>query len=456
MKSPVRVWRSLRVRLLLAVILVVLVAVSVTAFVAFRRTSGELERFIATGDEGDFRRFAFVLARSYSPTQGWQDIQAEIERLGQITDRRIVVTDAQGTVVGDSEQKLIGKPIGANWPAARLAPSALILAGDIRVGALYVGPRTDPNEAQLAFLANVNRSLLFGALSVGLAAVLIALFLSGRIFRPVEQLTAAAQRMEKGDLTVRVPANSNDEIGQLAHAFNAMAGSLSEQEQLRRNMVGDVAHELRTPLTNLRGYLEAARDGLITPDTALVDNLYEETMLLSRLVTDLQELAQAEAGQLTLVRQPTALAALVEQAIGMLHPRADAKDITLRVNLPDDLPQLDIDPERIGQVLRNLLNNAIAYTPEGGEIGVSAARQDDRVTVSVRDTGEGIAAEHLPHIFDRFYRADRSRARASGGAGLGLAIVRQLVLAHGGNIAVESVPGRGTVFTFTLPVAAPR
>ena len=175
-------------------------------------------------------------------------------------------------------------------------------------------------RADTAFLTAVNRSVLFGALIAGLAAVAVTLALSSRILRPVERLTEAAQRMEKGDLTVRVPVTSEDEIGQLAHAFNSMAGSLAQQEQLRRNMVTDVAHELRTPLTNLRGYLEAARDGLVPPDDALVDNLYEETMLLSRLVADLQELAQAEAGQLTLLRQPASLAGIVEQAVD--HPAA--------------------------------------------------------------------------------------------------------------------------------------
>jgi len=222
---------------------------------------------------------------------------------------------------------------------------------------------------------------------------------------------------------------------------------------LRRNMVGDVAHELRTPLTNLRGYLEAARDGLVAPDGALVDNLYEETMLLNRLVIDLQDLAQAEAGQLTLVRQPTALQGIVEQAVSMLRPQADARGITLTIELPAALLLVEVDRTRVGQVLRNLLSNAAAHTPRGGEIAVSAAAAGQEVAVSVRDTGTGIAPEHLPYVFDRFYRADKSRARQTGGAGLGLAIAKQLVVAHGGSITVESAAGQGSTFTFTLPVA---
>ncbi|MCC7355036.1 MAG: HAMP domain-containing protein [Anaerolineae bacterium] len=442
-------WHSLRFRLLLATVLVALVAVSVAAFVAARRTTGEFQRYVEYGDLLRYRRFAPVLARSYSANQSWDNVQPEVERMGQIAGQRVLVVDTRGNVVGDSERSLLGKPVSAS----RFPPVVGILVGGTRVGSVYVEPIPGPREADRAFLSAVNRSLLLGALIACLAAVLVTVGLSSRIVRPVEQLTAAVQRMERGDLTARVSVDTQDEIGQLGHAFNAMAGSLAQQEQLRRNMVGDVAHELRTPLTNLRGYLEAARDGLLTPDGALVDNLYEETMLLNRLVADLQELALADAGQLALVRQPVSMVRIVEQAVTMLRPQADAKGLALLVNLPSDLPPIDADPERVGQVLRNLLNNAIAHTPRAGEITVIARKVNQEVVVSVHDTGAGIAPEHLPHIFDRFYRADKSRARRTGGAGLGLAIVKQLVEAHGGSLTVESEPGRGSTFTFTLPVA---
>jgi signal transduction histidine kinase len=442
-------WRSLRFRLLLGSVLVVLIAVGVTAFVASRQTTGEFQRYVEDRGDSRYRRFAGLLGRSYEMNLRWDVIQPEVERLGQVAGQRVLIADAQNKVVNDSERTLIGRPVGAEWSA----PSAIILARGIPVGSLYIDPVTGPSEADTAFLTAVNRSVLIGALIAGLAAVLVTLALSARILRPVERLTAAAQRMEKGDLAVRVPVESRDEIGQLAHAFNAMAGSLASQEQLRRNMVGDVAHELRTPLTNLRGYLEAARDGLVAPDGALVDNLYEETMLLSRLVIDLQDLAQAEAGQLTLVRQRAALEGIVEQAIAILRPRSDAKGITLTTELPSVLPLVDVDPTRVGQVLRNLLNNAVAHTPAGGTIAVSARAMAQEVVVSVRDNGTGIAPEHLPYVFDRFYRADKSRARQTGGAGLGLAIAKQLVIAHGGSITVESVLGQGSTFTFTLPFA---
>ena len=318
-------WRSLRFRLLAATILVVLIAVGVTAFVATRRTAGEFQRYVERRSPLDDRRLAFFLARTYDRTKSWDGIQSEIAQLAQMSGQRVVVADGKHKIVADSDNKLIGKIVDPKWPP----PSAALVSGGTLVGALYLDPMSDAERADTAFLAAVNRSVLVGALIAGLAALAVTLALSSRILRPVERLTEAAQRMEKGDLTVRVPVTSEDEIGQLAHAFNSMAGSLAQQEQLRRNMVTDVAHELRTPLTNLRGYLEAARDGLVPSDAALVDNLYEETMLLSRLVADLQELAQAEAGQLALLRQPASLAGIVEQAVTILRPQANAKGLTL-------------------------------------------------------------------------------------------------------------------------------
>jgi len=443
-------WHSLRVRLLLATILVVLIAIGVTAFVATRRTEGEFQRYVEKRSPLDDRRMGYILARFYEEHGNWEDVQDEIKNLAHISGQQVVLADANGQIIADSAGRLVGQSVEARWPR----PAAIVSQNGAPVGTAYLDPLKQPPDPAASFIQAVNRSVLFGALAAGLAAVIVTLFVSGRILRPVEHLTAAAEQMSQGDLSVRVPVESHDELGQLAIAFNSMAGSIANQEQLRRNMVGDVAHELRTPLTNLRGYLEAVRDGLIPADTALVDSLYEETMLLTRLVADLHELAQAEAGQLNLVREPAALPDVVEQAVQILRPQADVKSVALSVDLAPDLPEVDIDRERIGQVLRNLMNNALAHTPSGGEIGISAKQDGGFVSIAVRDTGEGISPDDLPHVFDRFYRADRSRARQTGGYGLGLAIVRQLVLAHGGTIAVESEPGKGSTFTFTAPVTA--
>jgi signal transduction histidine kinase len=232
-----------------------------------------------------------------------------------------------------------------------------------------------------------------------------------------------------------------------------MAADLEYAEQLRRNMVADVAHELRTPLSNIQGYLEAIRDGMVEPTAAAIRSLTEEAFLLSRLVNELQELSLAEAGELKLVYQAEDIIDLVRQGVTPWEPQLRAREISLSLVLPDDLPAINIDWQRVSQVLHNILENAVAHTPKGGTINVAANAKGKWVEVSVSDTGEGIPAEDLPHIFERFYRVDKSRARATGGSGLGLTIAKRLVEAHGGAITVQSKLGKGSRFSFTLPVA---
>jgi len=443
-------FHSLRFRVLVALILVIVVAVGVVAFLASRVTIGEFQRYVERGGMIRHQRFEVFLAGYYMQNRNWSGVQPLVEQMGQITGERVVLTDGEGQVVADSAEKLVGQTVARDWTE----PVASILDRGVPVGAVYVnplGPADDPQRE--AFLAGINRALLLAAGAAGLAAVLLTLGLSRRILRPVEALTAAARRMERGDLSQRVEVQSEDEIGELAQAFNAMANGLTRLEDLRRNMVSDVAHDLRTPLSNIRGYLEALQDGVVEPKREVVDSLHEEAMLLTRLVDDLQELALAEAGQLRLKCQSVAPADLVNKATDAARAQAAAKGIALQADLPEDLPLVNVDPQRIGQVLGNLLSNALTHTPSGGQVIVTAKARESEVELSISDTGEGIPPEHLPYIFERFYRADKSRSRATGGTGLGLAIARQLVEAHGGRIEVESEVGRGTQFTFTLPVA---
>jgi len=443
-------FHSLRFRVLVALILVIVVAVGIVAFLASRATTGEFQRYVERGGMIRHQRFEMFLAGHYTQNRSWSGVQPLVEQMGQITGERIVLADGEGQIVADSANKLVGQTVGQNWAE----PVALIVQRGMPVGAVYanpLGPADDPQRE--AFLASINRALLLAAGVAGLAAVLLTLILSRRILRPVEALTTAARRMEKGDLSQRVEVQSNDEIGELARAFNAMADGLTRLEELRRNMVTDVAHELRTPLSNIRGYLEALQDGVVEPKPGVIDSLHEEAMLLNRLVDDLRELTLAEAGQLKLEHRPVAPADIVDRALEAARAQAEAKGITLQADLPEDLPLVDVDPQRIGQVLGNLLSNALTHTPSGGEVVVAARAKGSEVEVSVSDTGEGIPPERLPYIFERFYRADRSRSRATGGTGLGLSIAKQLVEAHGGRISVASQVGQGTTFTFTLPVA---
>jgi signal transduction histidine kinase len=231
-----------------------------------------------------------------------------------------------------------------------------------------------------------------------------------------------------------------------------MSDDLERAEKLRRNLVADTAHELRTPLSNIRGYLEAIRDDVVKPDTKTINLLYEEVTLLTRLVEDLQDLALAEANQLKLVRQPENIKGILEQAVSAAGAQALSKGVSLLASFGSGLPLCDIDAQRIKQVLHNLLDNAIVHTPPAGTVTVDATDQGAWVEISVTDTGEGIPAEDLPNIFERFYRVDKSRSRSTGGHGLGLTIARRLVEAHGGIINAQSEPGKGARFSFTIPL----
>jgi len=441
-------WHSLRFRLLMATILVVLVAVSFTSLVASNTTAGTFRHFVGHNREERIQRFATVLGAVYAQAQNWEMAQPMAEGIGTLVDARMVIADVNGQVVGDSGRELVGTTVGVNWPA----PQADVVVDGMMVGRLYLNPTGGSQVADIAFMRTVNRSIVLGALIGSLVAVIVMLAISHRITQPVERLTAAAHQMEKGDLTARVNVQSSDEIGQLARAFNAMADGLARQEQLRRNMVSDVAHELRTPLTNIRGYLEAAQDGVMPLDAALVDNLHEEAMLLNRLADDLQELALAEAGQLRLERQPINVGDVAQAAVEAVRPQAEARDLRFSLDMPPDL-LIEADAHRVAQVLRNLLNNAMDFTPRGGRITIVAQREGAFVHTEVRDTGPGIAPEHLPFVFERFYRADKSRARTTGGAGLGLAIIRQLIEAQGGRVWVNSTLGVGSAFGFALPIS---
>lgn len=336
-----------------------------------------------------------------------------------------------------------------------LAPDGemLVYQGTEIVGTLFVDPISEYELelAENAFFESVNWTLVITAVVAAVAAITLTVILSRRILHPVAALTLAARRMESGDFDQRVKVHASGEIGELAHAFNAMAEALDRNENLRRNMVTDIAHELRTPLTNIRGYLEAIQDGVLEPNSDTVDMLHDEAVLLNRLIQDLQELALAEAGALQIEPQEIALNTIIEQAITASLPSAKKKNITLYSELPDNVPTVIADQRRVSQVLHNLVNNAITHTPIDGTVRVTADVFPNEVEVTVSDTGIGIDAEHLPYLFERFYRADPSRNRATGGAGLGLAIVKNLVEAQGGRVQVDSVKGEGASFSFTLP-----
>jgi signal transduction histidine kinase len=353
-------------------------------------------------------------------------------------------------VVADSEGELLGEQYQPDSPGKILHTPPW---GDA-VGTLYINrgaPGVDIASLQLVY-NSLGRFFLWGGLVAVAIALLLTFFLSRRILSPVKALTSAAERVGHGDFSQRIKTKDKGEMGELARAFNSMSDDLERAEKLRQNVVADIAHELRTPLSNVQGYLEALRDGVIEPNAETLSSLSEEATLLSRLVDDLQELSLAEAGELKLDYQAEDIAELIKLTVVAMQAQAKAKGVSVSVDLPE-LPRGHIDSRRISQVLRNLLENAVAHTAKGGSITVIAQQKDKWVEISVTDNGEGIPAKDLPNIFERLYRVDKSRTRATGGSGLGLTIAKRLVEAHGGSISAQSKPRKGSRFSFTIPVA---
>lgn len=309
-----------------------------------------------------------------------------------------------------------------------------------------------------AFRAGMQQALLLSALAAVLAAVATSFLVSGRITHPLERMARATRRIASGGYQERVTVaagHEGDEIGRLAASFNDMACSLEETEQRRLALIGDVAHELRTPITTLEGYLEGLLDGVVDPAPELWAKLHGEAGRLRRLVADLQELSRAEAHQIPLRIQAVRPGTIVRATVDRLAHEFETKGIDLRTDLPVGIPDVRADQDRAVQVLTNLLTNALRYTSAPGQVVLSIRPADDAVQFSVRDTGIGIAPAQLDHVFERFYRVDKSRSRALGGAGIGLTISKALVEAMGGTIGAESEgPGSGSTFSFTLPLAS--
>jgi len=465
--------RSLRIRLLGVVALVSAAAVVTVVFVSRQAVRAEFGRFESTTR-------VFALEDAAEALRTWVSAGGEpneagglLRRFDRPGHRGLLLVDPSGRVLAFSSPALRDARVSEGPEGGRVeilheridgnshSMQRELILGAPRVpiaGAagtprafLYAVPVLRPEGGPAApFVRSVNRWMIGAVAAAGLLALVIMWLLSRSIVGPVEALTAAARRMEGGDWGARVAVRSRDEIGDLSHAFNAMAESLARNETVRRQLVSDVAHELRTPLTNLQAQLEAIEDGLVPGDRAALQSLHEETLLLARLVEDLQELSLAEAGRLRLDPSAVSPREAIEAVATAFRARAEARGISIRLE-PGEPPSVHADPARLSQILRNLVGNAVTHTPDQGTVTLAAMEAGAIVRFEVRDTGEGIAPEHLPHVFDRFYRADASRARATGGAGLGLAIVKHLVEAQGGAVSASSEPGRGATMAFTLP-----
>ena len=465
---------SLQFRLTVAFAFVLMLALTAVGMYSGLAAGREVEDLRAAANEADLARIHEAFTEFYALRGSWTGVGAIVERASYLTGRDILILNKNGEVLYAPRQSSNGRrpPENKNYTAVP------VVVDDADVGSVLVGPvasrptfrqsrgpgRGPAAEETLAeitepslrqFAETTFRSLLWSGLGAGLGGILLVSLLSRRMLRSVRRLTAAAQKLGKGDLTQRVAVSGRDEIGELTSTFNAMAEGLENAERQRRNMVADVAHELRTPLTNIRGYVEAVRDGVLEADETTIQNIHQQTMYLSNLVEDLRVLAETESADFHLDLAQAVLAEVITRSVESFRQQAQSRGIALTCDSSPGAAMagrlVNIDRTRIEQVMNNLLQNAVAHTPAAGRVTVSIQETAEAVTVTVADTGEGIPSDDLPHVFDRLYRVDPSRARSTGGAGLGLTIAKQLVEAHGGAIRAESTRGEGSRFSFSLP-----
>jgi len=441
---------SLQVRLILSFVLVILVAIGAVFLFVRQQAISEFRSYEQSLNQARQNYIVRILSNYYAGTGTWTGIQPYVNQIGTLYDWHIVVTDNSGDVVADSQSSLTGQAYVTKVTGQSITGIAPPGFPAPTFGTLYTEPL--PGATSTVSLGGpIVANLLWGGAIAILLAVFLTFLLAQMMISPVRALTAATKKLGKGELSARVQTKDKGELGDLAAAFNSMADDLERNEKMRRNMIADTAHELRTPLSNIKGYLEAIQDGIVEPDAAIIKSLNEEATLLSRLTDDLQDLAMADAGVLKLNKQPQDIGEIIKQSVSSVAANVNAKGVILQTDCPATLTPCDVDAQRITQVLYNLINNAIIHTPFGGVITVKATQTGHETAISVSDTGEGIPAEDLPFIFERFYRVDKSRSRATGGHGLGLTIARRLVEAHGGTITAQSEPGKGSTFTFTLP-----
>lgn len=457
----------LSVRLTLAFVAVSLLTAGLVAGVTAWNAGRQFRGYLAEPAVLFRGGVAQALEAYYEQNGSWQGVERLVALWRERAPRRqpgrvafprgvtLLIADPSGRIVFDERNNAVGKFI----PPEDLSRALPIrVDGEVKGYALASAvPPEVLEQPEQRFLTELQRSIFLAAGASAAAGTLLGLWLSRSLARPLSALSQAAHRFAQSDWSSRVPPeriSTIAELRELALAFNRMADSLQRAEAQRRNLMADIAHELRTPLSVMQSLLRAMLDGVHPLSLKEVATVYDETRLLSRLVDDVRTLSLAEAHQLPLSVQPVEVGTLLRRTVDHFAALAEAQGVTLTASAGDSPLYVAADPDRLDQVLRNLVVNAIRHTPAGGRVTLSASYAGSWVRLAVEDTGEGIAPEDLPYVFDRFYRADKSRARASGGAGLGLAIAKSLVEAMGGQIGVRSARGEGSAFWFTLPPAA--
>ncbi len=447
--------RSITTKLVLAFIGISMLSVMLVSLVVGWSIRREFSRYLLDRNQAVL---ISALARYYAEHQSWAGLR--IDRLlfgeGQSVDldprqrQSFALADVNGLVVLGMGQFGVGEKIA---PAKLLDGIPIQVDGD-RVGTLLLqNLAIQQDQRELAFLRRLNLFLFWVAAGTVGLAILLAVWLSRTLTRPVRELTAATRAISKGQLGVTVPVRSADELGELAQSFNQMNAELERSMQLRRQMTADIAHELRTPLSLILGHAEAVHDGVLPPSEKSFEIIREEALRLERLIDDLRVLSLADAGELSLEFQPADVGEWLRGVSERYQRLVEEKNIELAVEIAPDLPKVDMDSARMAQVMTNVLDNALRYTPKGGKIFLSASMAAEGLRLVIQDSGLGVSQEDLERIFDRFYRTDPSRQRGDGGSGLGLAIAKSLVEKHGGSIRAQSEPGEGLRIEICLPVS---
>lgn len=445
-------------RLLLSYLALISLTVALLVTLVRVYTSQTFSRYISEQSSTHSRMLPVMLAGYFSEQHSWEGVQQNIEEASSLIGAPVVLADADGHIVAAMPSSMIGEPVIHKEALGQAIP--IMERGGAVVGTVYVSGRSLAQQrADQEFLNSITSALVGTGLFVALLAMGVGVVLARSINRPLAEMVQAAVRIAEGNYDVRVVPRGGAEVTALAQSFNSMAEGVGSVDRLRRELVANVSHDLRTPLTVIRGYLDGLRSNQIADRHSAekaFDAIHMEVTRLLRMVDNLRQVAQQDAGRRMLEHQVIPLDRLARTAITRVEPLALAKGVILVNHITSPAPAVHVDPEQIGQVLFNLLQNAIDYTPKAGTVTLRAGLTDGQAWLEVKDTGIGIPPQHLPHIFERFYRADRARSQiGESGMGLGLAIVRSIVEAHNGRIEVSSDgrPGLGTTFTVYLSLA---
>lgn len=449
--------RTITFKMVASFLVIGLVSAFLIVMLARWNTKAEFSRFVSDRRGEDF---VTALENYYRTNGSWDGLVNSLNRHGDmpppVREEKKPVPAPRFTLVDENGQAILtgaGFEAGEQVPPDSLESGLPVVIDGETVGILLMEQIPfGENPLEIQFIERTNQLMLYSALGATAVALLLGIFLSSTLTRPLRELTLATHAVSSGDLTQQVPIRSRDELGELAMAFNKMSAELARSINARRQMTADIAHELRTPLSLILGHAEAVHDGVLPPSRKNFEIIREEAGRLEQLVDDLRLLSLADAGELSITLQPIVIAKLLNDVYELYRYRAKQKIVSIHLDIASEIPMVALDSGRMTQVLANVMDNALRYTPRGGAVVLAAKPAQDAVEISVQDNGPGVAQEEADHIFDRFYRADASRQREDGGSGLGLAIAKSIVQAHHGQMWAESAPGQGLTVFIKFPL----